>query len=142
MFKKPDFLGAVTTAVACLGVAILGAYLAFGVSEYRSARLISQEPDTHEAIDGLFVGAAVRFCMIYEVAAIGLVVHTFPLLAMALKSRWALVATSLALIGFGIVAVFLALVTRSPILAGAAATSTALGPLSVIAVMRRSSRPR
>jgi len=80
--------------------------------------------------------------MIYEVAAIGLVVHTFPLLAMALKSRWALVATSLALIGFGIVAVFLALVTRSPILAGAAATSTALGPLSVIAVMRRSSQPR
>jgi len=38
MFKKPDFLGAVTITVACLGVAILGAYLAFGVSEYRSAR--------------------------------------------------------------------------------------------------------
>jgi hypothetical protein len=127
----------VTTVIACVGVTLLSAYAAFEVSDYRSARVISRQADTHEAIDGLYIGAAVRFCMIYEVAAVGLLVHVFPLLAIGLKRRGLLIASSLAVIGFGVVAVFLALVTRAPILAAAAATSTALGPLSVVAAMRR-----
>jgi hypothetical protein len=139
MFKRPDFLSVVTTAIACVGVTILGAYVAFEVSDYRSARVISRQTDTdtHEAIDGLFIGAAVRFTMVYEAAAVGMLVHVLPLLAVGLERRWLLIASSVAVIGFGVVAVFLALVTRAPILAAAAATSTALGPLSAVAVMRR-----
>jgi hypothetical protein len=130
------FLQAMTAAVAGLGASVLSVSLALGFSDYLSVWHVSPQPDGHEAIEGLYIGAAIRFRMIYEVAAAGLLVHVCPLLAIPLKRRWFLIATSVALTAFGIAAVFLALRTKAPILAAAAATSVSLSPLSVIAVMR------
>jgi hypothetical protein len=136
MFKNAGFVRAGTIAVACLGAAILGAFLLAGLSDYRSARAISLGPDTHEAIDGLYIGAAVQFQMIYEVVAAGLLVHLLPLLTVRFRRRGLLVAISLALIAFAIVAVFLAWATRAPVVTAAAATSTVLAVLSILAATR------
>jgi hypothetical protein len=137
--KNSLFLGVLTTSVALLGVAVLSAFLTLAFSEYRSARVTArQNNDSREAIDGLFIGAAIRFRMIYEVSAAGLLVHGLTLLAIVRKRRGWFLVTCLSLTGFSLLSVYLALVTRAPVLAAAAATSTVLLSLSVPALMRSS----
>ena len=48
------------TVVACIGIVALTVFLVGAFSDYRSARVESKRlTDSHEAIDGLFIGAAV-----------------------------------------------------------------------------------
>jgi hypothetical protein len=115
---------------------VLGVTVAFLLPAYRSARRVPERPETREAIEGYVIGAAIRFRMVYEVAVGGLLLHIGTLLAVVFERRRALVAASLCMAVFGMLAVFLALVTQAPILAVAAATSVTLAPLTVLASMQ------
>ena len=134
---KLDFTDTMAIVVACLGATILGAFVVATMPDYREARVVSRQPLTHEAIDGLFIGAAVRDTMVYEVVAAGVVVHVLPVVALCLRPRGLLIGATFGVIFFSMVAMFLALRTQAPILAFGAATSTTLGPLCVLTVTRR-----
>ena len=127
-----------TAAVlAASTLVVLGALLVLQFSSYRSARQVRRAPPSSEAIDGLFVGAAVRFSLVYESVAVGLLVHAAALMALAVRRRLMYGATLLMLLVYGVLAGLVGLRTGAVALVVAASSSLCLAFLFALGSTRR-----